>query len=336
MKKTITCMAFALAYFGTKAQTTVADFENLTLAADTFYENHSSASWQTSNGTFRYGWDTTYDIWDAGFAYTNKNNIITGTYHNEYAAITGKGFNNSNNYVAAWQGYGVEKMRIKLASTEKSVLGFYATNSTYGYKIMQNGDGFARKFGDTLHTHSGLQPGNYPDWFRLDVYGYKNGVKKTDTVKFYLADFRFSDNSKDYIVNTWKWVDCSTLGNVDSVSFQLFSSDTGAFGINNPTYFCMDNFSTSTSIVTGLTDASKHLDISSWPNPFNSSITVFVDSKTNNPIKVVISDFTGKAVYKNELQEMKFILDLNELQSGIYFLELNNGEQKTIKKIIKN
>ncbi|WP_317898268.1 T9SS type A sorting domain-containing protein [Aurantibacillus circumpalustris] len=332
MKKTITIISLALTGVGFNAQT-VADFENLTLGTDTFYENHNGDSWVVTNATFRYAWDTTYNLWDAGFAYTNKNNITDGTYNNLYGAITGKGYNNSNKYVTASQGYFGGQMRVKLSASEKSVLGFFVTNSTYGYKTMLNGGGPARAFGDTLHTHSGLQPGNYPDWFKLTVYAYKNGTKKTDTVEFYLADYRFSNNSQDYIVNAWTWVDCSTLGNVDSVSFKLYSSDIGIYGINNPTYFCLDNFSTSSSIVTGLTEGSSDNGLQVYPNPFNSMITV----QGQSPLaRITIKDMAGKIVHDETMQNTSSQINLNDLQSGIYLLQMRSETNSTVKKIIKN
>lgn len=336
MKKTITILSLAFSFFGTNAQTTVADFENLTLGADTFYENHSLfAPWQTANATFRYTWDTAYGgFWGDGFAYTNKNNPITNSYTNMYASITGKGYNNSNNYVTAWAGYSPDKMIIKLASTEKSVAGFFATNSTYGYKTMKNGGGPARAFGDTLHTHSGLLPGNYPDWFKMTIRGYKNGAKKADSVDFYLADYRFADNSKDYIVNTWQWVDCSTLGAVDSIVFKLSSSDAGIYGINNPTYFCLDNFTTSSVILTDIASNSNKIKVSAYPNPFNTSLQINIGGNSIGAVARLM-DITGKIVVEKKLEEENSVLNLEGIQTGIYFLELTSGDQKIIKKVVK-
>lgn len=332
MKRTITMVSLVLAFAGLRAQT-VADFEGLTLGTDTFYENHSGLSWSTNNATFRYAWDTAYGgFWSSGFSYTNKNNTVTPTYQNMYAAITGKGFNNSNKYVTAWAGYGDELMMIKMASTEKSVVGFYVTNSTYGYKTMKNGGGPARAFGDTLHTHSGMQPGNYPDWFKLTVKGYKNGSKKTDSVEFYLADYRFTDNSKDYIVNTWEWVDCSRLGAVDSIFFAFYSSDSGAFGINNPTYFCMDNFTTTSAILTGISETNKHTTVQVGPNPFENILNIRADNGT----MLQIRDISGKELFSMQIEDNSTSLNLESLQSGIYFLELTLGERKQIRKLMKN
>ena len=47
----------------------------------------------------------------------------------------------------------------------------------------------------------------------------------TNVVEFYLADFRSAEDSLDYIVNDWRWIDLSNLGNVDSLQFTMNSSD---------------------------------------------------------------------------------------------------------------
>ena len=62
----------------------------------------------------------------------------------------------------------------------------------------------------------------------------------TGVIEFYLADFRFDDNSEDYIIDAWTAVDLSSLGQVKTVEFSVSSSDTGDF-INTPTYFAIDN-----------------------------------------------------------------------------------------------
>ena len=68
-----------------------------------------------------------------------------------------------------------------------------------------------------------------------------SAVLQIGTVDFYLADYRFADNSKDYIVENWEYVDLSSLGVVKSLEFSLNSSDAGVFGMNTPAYFAMDD-----------------------------------------------------------------------------------------------
>ena len=61
-------------------------------------------------------------------------------------------------------------------------------------------------------------------------------------MNFYLADYRFTDNSQDYIVDDWRFVDFSALGIVDEIRFSMTSSDNNQYGPLTPTYFAMDNF----------------------------------------------------------------------------------------------
>ena len=107
----------------------------------------------------------------------------------------------------------------------------YFTNTTYAALSMQNGDGFAKKFG-------GLT-GDDPDYFKLTITGF-NGATMTGSVDFFLADFRFANNSQDYIVTDWTSVSLSGLGAVTRLGFEVASSDVGQWGMNTPAYFAMD------------------------------------------------------------------------------------------------
>jgi hypothetical protein len=98
---------------------------------------------------------------------------------------------------------------------------------------MSNGDSFSKRFGGTS--------GNDPDFFRLTVEGLVGGNPVSPVVEFFLADYRFADNSQDYIVDEWTWVDLSSLGEVDGLRFSLDSTDNGSFGMNTPAYFAVDN-----------------------------------------------------------------------------------------------
>src|SRR5690606_7670037 len=109
------------------------------------------------------------------------------------------------------------------------LLGCYITNTSYAYTVIRDGNNFSKKFGGAT--------GNDPDWFVLHIVGKKNGTWLSDSVHFYLADFRFDDNNQDYIVGSWEWVDLSILGDADTLYFELRSSDAGLNGINTPTFF---------------------------------------------------------------------------------------------------
>jgi hypothetical protein len=99
---------------------------------------------------------------------------------------------------------------------------------------MRNGDSFAKKFGG--------ENGDDPDWFKLTITGQDVAGAVTGEVDFYLADFRFANNTQDYIVHDWTFVDLTSLGDhVKCLEFGLFSSDSGQYGMNTPSYFAMDH-----------------------------------------------------------------------------------------------
>jgi len=117
-----------------------------------------------------------------------------------------------------------------------TVSGTYVTNTTYAYWSINDGDAFSKKFGG--------EDGNDPDWFKLTITGKDAGDKATGTVAFYLADYRFEDTSRDYIVDQWTWVDLSPLGEIAGLEFVLSSSDEGDWGMNTPAYFALDHLNT--------------------------------------------------------------------------------------------
>lgn len=74
---------------------------------------------------------------------------------------------------------------------------------------MLEGDGFVKKFGGEF--------GDDFDFFFLIIKKYFGGELSIDSVNFYLVDYWFEDNSQDYIVEEWIYVDLSIFGNVDSL-----------------------------------------------------------------------------------------------------------------------
>ena len=207
-----------------------ATFEEMLPAAESFF-NGSDSSGDFSSGGFRFNnnYDTLFGSWD-GWAVSNITDDTTPGWGNQYSAIPGSGAGGSSNYGVAYIGF-VEPPEARLG-VSRIIDGAYFSNTTYAYYSMLNGDSFAKKFGGAT--------GDDEDWFLLTIRGF-NGVSVTGTVDFHLADFRFSDNGLDYIVDDWTWVDLTGLGEVTSLEFALSSSDVGQWGMNTPAYFAMDN-----------------------------------------------------------------------------------------------
>jgi hypothetical protein len=109
---------------------------------------------------------------------------------------------------------------------------------------MRDGDSFAKKFGGTS--------GNDEDFFKITLTGYEdvnlNG-SSTGALDIFLADYRFSDNSEDYILDSWTQFELTDLGSARSIGFSFTTTDNGDFGANTPLYVAMDNLTYSINSV---------------------------------------------------------------------------------------
>ncbi len=320
MKNIITF--FALLIFGITKSQTVADFESFSLPADSFYYNTSGNDWLTTNASYQYDYSGGY--WIGGFAYTNKNNVDSGNFRHLYNCAAGKGYNLSS-YYATGQPGGF----IRMIAPNNGVTGFYATNTTYAYKSMKNGDTFAKKFGGAS--------GNDPDWFLMEVFAYSGGTQKTDTVKFYLADFRSSNNSLDYILKTWQWVDCTKLGAVDSIYFKLTSSDVGMWGMNTPAFFSLDNFTTAQGV--GIAESLSLQNINLFPNPAKDFVNIRINTESELHCSIKIYNSIGSLIKSDYFDFSKeknnYSINLENMSNGLYIAEITADNKKQIIKLIK-
>jgi len=331
MKKTITLLFLVLAITVSKAQTSTVtiSFETFTLSANSAYTNTNSLAFSTSSVSFEYKWSTAFNYWTGGFSYTNKYDSSTAGFGNLYGVKPLKGYNNSNTYVIAQ-----DKGIIKLSAPSTTVDGFYITNTTYAFKSIRNGDAFARKFGDTTGTGSGttIPQGSYPDFFKITVKGYKNGVLKTDSVPFYLADYSFSNNTQDYLINNWQWVNTSSLGDVDSIKFFMYTSDNGSFGPNTPLFFAMDNFTFKYSTV-GLQELTALNNTSVYPNPIINDL--YLKNPNNAELNIQMLDMSGVLIREEKINtSTKW--DLSDLQAGVYLVKVSTKDNFSVKKFIKH
>lgn len=336
MKKTITKIAMVLGIatsISANAQST-ATFDTFTLSPNSYYQDNASTSFISSGITFRYGWNTAFGgYWESGSAYTNMNDTVNGDYTNLYGCIPGTAFSGTN-YATVQNG-----AVITFSNTNTGLSGFYIANTTYAWKTIKKGDMFARKFGDTTGTGSGasIAQGEYPDWFKVIVRGYRGGAMITDSVEFYLADYRAAGTSSDYVIKNWQYVNCSSLAQVDSVMFELKSSDTGSFGMNTPGFFSIDDVSTFYSV--GINELASISQVSLFPNPSNSNISLTYTAKHETDLSVNVYDIAGKNVIStvshNQVGENTIQIESSTLEAGVYFIELKDAVSSKKIKFIK-
>lgn len=200
----------------TETQTTVVNFEDVKLTADSISGGNGFVS---GNVSFT---GNSAQFWNGGVVCSAKTDTVTGDYTNQYSCIAGSGALFSHHF-------GVVYTPASFTCKDKTYLygikSMMLTNTTYAYRDMQTGTpGVSKKFAAG-------------DWFKLTITGFRTKVQ-TGGVDVYLADFR---NGKSTLLKSWQKLDLSALGIVDSVAFSFDSSDKGQWGVNTPTYVCIDN-----------------------------------------------------------------------------------------------
>ena len=203
-------------------------FSDLALAADSRW-NGSDESGGFTSGIAAFSnsftdWGGGYTSW-SGFGYSNQNDTATAGYANEFSVYTASA--NANGtfavcYVSDYEGDSAPSITFGKPVALKTA--DFALN-TYAYKSIRYGDEAGKKFAAG-------------DWYKIIISGYRADGSKTADLDVYLADFR---DGKNVLVSSWTSVDLSALGSASRLAFAASSSDVGAWGINTPSYFCIDN-----------------------------------------------------------------------------------------------
>lgn len=265
---------------------------------------------------------------------------------NQFSSITGGGVLGANDpYAVAYYGYNdiyypYNHCLVKLAAAN-TLCGLYVTNNAYAVKSMKCGDGFAHKFalGDSLV---------------LVISGYLSGTY-TNSVRYALADFR--NASASYIVDSWKFVNLNALGTVDSLAFDLETSDVGAYGPNTPMYFCVDEIKVGTGASCGtcpatdnthsyvkaaslaadvLSVAAKTTDDAAGvlqvaPNPAGSYVKV--TGKAGAQLQIV--DISGVTKYSKVMSADAETVETAAYAPGLYLIKTTSGRVVQTAKFIK-
>ena len=254
----------------------------------------------------------------SGFAISADTDTTTPGFENQYSCIAGTGIESSEAYAVS---FASPSASISVPSTHV-IHSIAVNNSTYTYLSMLDGDAFAKKFGGVT--------GDDPDYFLLTVKGYYQGELRPDTVNHYLADFRFEDNSQDFIQNEWTSVDLGSMGLLDSLTFHLSSTDVGQFGMNTPAYFCLDNVLL--GVEGNTSEIATSLDINIGPNPTQDFITLTAQQPLES---ITLYDVQGNVRYRSEGDTSTQTIDLSRYASGIYTILVAYEGTHYLQQIVK-
>lgn len=124
------------------------------------------------------------------------------------------------------------------------------------------------------------------------------------------------------------------IGNIDS-TYATYDSQNNAINDPWPTAFASGGFDLDAVgvinfIPTSIKEENHSLTLSSYPNPVQN--TIYFNLTKNTTYNYFLSDINGRAIKQGLLHKS---LDVNELNSGIYFLKVVANDRFVIKKIIK-
>ena len=323
MQKAFT-LIFCLFIFSGLTGQHVADFEGFNLDPETYMNNADPADGFMSNGVFlpnTHMISGGFESW-TGWSISNTTNLTDSTYANQYSVVNGVGAGGSSTYGVSFVA-GESSMRNEVISTGSSTFESIMVNNTLlTHGIIERGNMFSKKFGG--------ETGDDPDYFLLTIKGRSGGDLTTDSINFYLADYRFADNSEDYIITDWTKVDVSQFNSEDELVFTMSGSDVGMFGLNTPTYFCVDNI---TLMISSSTEnLEDEIDLTVFPNP----TTDFVNFDWNEGEGTAqIVNLQGSVLRNQVLQQGQNSINVSVLPEGIYTLKLETAEGFLAKQFVK-
>ncbi len=321
--KNFTIGVFTLLMSFTMTAQFTADFENFELATGERINNDTTGlGFKSGVVSLPNVYTPTYDSW-SGWAISSMMDTETPGFLNQYSSIVGSGFDGSSTYAVAFD-FGENRIDIESEyNSGKGTVGMYVSNSTYAYLSMLEGDAFAKKFGG--------ETGEDPDFLSIVFRGVTDGVVSSDSVEFFLADFRSNVADEDFILDDWSWVDLSSLGSVNSITINMKSSDVGAFGINTPLYFCVDNIEVEIDPLNTSFQSLK--DIKVYPTLAEDNITIELQSPETATLELI--SIGGMPIHKVEFIGGKVEMNLNQIPSGYYFIRIQQGDAIGTKKFAK-
>jgi hypothetical protein len=87
---------------------------------------------------------------------------------------------------------------------------------------------------------------------------------------------------------------------------------------------------------TGIDDVSNVSGIEISPNPNSGSFTLSFQND-GSPARVKIINLTGKTVFETTSgNQNQIFVNVHNLENGIYFIEVENGNSRKIEKLIIN
>ena len=153
---------------------------------------------------------------------------------------------------------------------------------------------------------------------------YTNSILKDSIAWIRLDTSIIADSAYNYLI----------IGNF----FNDFSTDTAQLGINDYSYYYIDDVCISTDSIynntwTGVVDNSFKNEILIYPNPTQNTVNIKSINQFN---EITIVEFTGKIVFHehfNQVNDFSFEIPLSII-SGFYYVKLKHRNSISVHKLV--
>lgn len=249
--------------------------------------------------------------WNAfsGFDCSRGTDSTDHSYANDFSAIAGAGYDGSDQYIVAYLNQifpdspqYTEPIGFKLSADSTVVLqGVYVTNTTLTYGYIES---------NWEHISS----------YQLRARGIRDGVPTGEEI---VLDLARRDGLDTVLVRAWTYLDLEDLGEVDSVSFYLYSDDATTY---TPFYVAFDQFIFKDKSSSAQDFVVADFEVSLRPNPTQGQL--FVSTEYAGKIRYELMDVFGRIVRKEDLQHNQ--ISLEEFPSGQYLIHFLSEKNQSL------
>ena len=86
---------------------------------------------------------------------------------------------------------------------------------------------------------------------------------------------------------------------------------------------------------TATKEVSSVWDVQIYPNPFSQSLTIDVKENVAFPLTLRLTNALGQVIWTAKTHESKIDVALPNMANGVYLLEMNDGNKRTVREVVK-
>ena len=139
---------------------------------------------------------------------------------------------------------------------------------------------------------------------------------------------------------SYQWIDCEAGVLIGETNANFTPQQNGSFRVEVTQNGCVDTSDCITVNNVGIGEVSLSNNINIYPNPVHDQVNIeWINGVTKNTL-IRIRDLSGKLIYSQELKPfgspITETIETSNWASGTYIVEISEGENRVIRKIIVN